>query len=250
MLMNKVDTTLVNSPANRAIQRCVEAPTLRRLGGRIPGAHALEIGCGAGYGTKLIVDQFGAATVDAIDLDPAMVTRARRRLRRYADQVRVEHGSADDLRSALGAGDASYDAVFDLGIIHHITNWRDAVAEAARVLRPGGGRSTTSKSPQPRSPGPASGCSWTTPPRTGLPLGSSWPNSRTTDSTRRQLAHLRRQRLPDRRRPTILTSPLAAAATNPIGPDRIHYLCGVMANACQASAGADRGSGSRAGSGP
>lgn len=138
MLMNKVDTTLVNSPANRAIQRCVEAPTLRRLGGRIPGAHALEIGCGAGYGTKLIVDQFGAATVDAIDLDPAMVTRARRRLRRYADQVRVEHGSADDLRSALGAGDASYDAVFDLGIIHHITNWRDAVAEAARVLRPGG----------------------------------------------------------------------------------------------------------------
>ena len=138
MLMNKVDTTLVNSPANRAIQRCVEAPTLRRLGGRIPGAHALEIGCGAGYGTKLIVDQFGAATVDAIDLDPAMVTRARRRLRRYADQVRVEHGSADDLRSALDAGDASYDAVFDLGIIHHITNWRDAVAEAARVLRPGG----------------------------------------------------------------------------------------------------------------
>lgn len=187
MLMNKVDTTLVNSPANRAIQRCVEAPTLRRLGGRIPGAHALEIGCGAGYGTKLIVDQFGAATVDAIDLDPAMVTRARRRLRRYADQVRVEHGSADDLRSALGAGDASYDAVFDLGIIHHITNWRDAVAEAARVLRPGGDvllprshRSRARPAQLPGAPGPPHRgpvYRWAVPGRTREPRtrpGDNW----------------------------------------------------------------------------
>ena len=138
MLMNKVETLLVTSPANRAFQRCVEAPILRRLGGRTPGAHALEIGCGSGYGSKLIVDQFGAATVDAIDLDPAMVTRASRRLRRYRHQVRVVQGSADDLRSALDAGDATYDAVFDFGIIHHVTNWRDALAEVARVLRPGG----------------------------------------------------------------------------------------------------------------
>lgn len=138
MLMNRVETVLVTSPANRAFQRCVEAPMLRRLGGRTPGARALEIGCGSGYGTKLIIDQFGAATVDAVDLDPAMVTRARRRLRRCADQVRVVQGSADDLQAALGAGDAGYDAVFDFGIIHHITNWRDAVAEVARVLRPGG----------------------------------------------------------------------------------------------------------------
>lgn len=37
----------------------------------------------------------------------------------------------------MGATDASYDAVFDFGIIHHVTNWRDAVAEVTRVL-PGG----------------------------------------------------------------------------------------------------------------
>ena len=138
MLMNKVETLMVTSPANRVFQRCVEAPMLRRLGGRTPGARALEIGCGSGYGTKLIIDQFGAATVDAVDLDPAMVTRARRLLRRYHDQVRIVQGSADDLQAAIGADDATYDAVFDFGIIHHITNWRDAVAEVARVLRPGG----------------------------------------------------------------------------------------------------------------
>jgi ubiquinone/menaquinone biosynthesis C-methylase UbiE len=138
MRMNKVETLLVTNPARRAVQRWVEAPILVRLGGRTPGARALEIGCGSSYGTKLILDRFGAATVDALDLDPAMVTRARHRLRRYNDQIRVEQGSADDLQAALGAGEATYDAVFDFGIIHHITNWRDAVAEVARVLRPGG----------------------------------------------------------------------------------------------------------------
>lgn len=138
MLMNKMETLLVTSPANRVFQRRVEAPILRRLGGRTPGARALEIGCGSGYGTKLIIDQFGAATVDAVDLDPAMVARSRRLLRRYHDQVRVVQGSADDLRAALDVEDGTYDAVFDFGIIHHVINWRDAVAEVARVLRPGG----------------------------------------------------------------------------------------------------------------
>ena len=138
MLMNKTETLLVTSPANRVFQRCVETPILRWLGGRTPGARALEIGCGSGYGTKLIIDRFGAATVDAVDLDPAMVDRARPLLRRYRDQVRVAQGSADDLQTAIGAEDASYDAVFDFGIIHHVTNWRDAVAEVARVLKPGG----------------------------------------------------------------------------------------------------------------
>jgi ubiquinone/menaquinone biosynthesis C-methylase UbiE len=138
MLMNKIETAAVNNPARRALQRYGEVAMLRRLGGRIAGARALEIGCGSGYGTKLILDQFGAATVDAIDLDPAMVERARHRLRRYGPRARIERGSADDLHATLDAADASYDAVFDFAIVHHITNWRDALSEVARVLRPGG----------------------------------------------------------------------------------------------------------------
>ncbi|MFE7201479.1 class I SAM-dependent methyltransferase [Pseudonocardia alni] len=38
------------------------------------------MGCGPGYGTQLILDRFGADYVDAIDLDSAMIARARRRL--------------------------------------------------------------------------------------------------------------------------------------------------------------------------
>ncbi|MHC1764566.1 MAG: methyltransferase domain-containing protein [Verrucomicrobiia bacterium] len=33
---------------------------------------------------------------------------------------------------------ATYDAVFDFAIIHHVPNWRDALVEVNRVLRPGG----------------------------------------------------------------------------------------------------------------
>ena len=138
MLMNRVETALINSAPRRALQRFYEAPLLVRLGGRVPGGRVLEIGCGSGYGTRLILDRFGAASVDAVDLDPRAVAAAQRRLTVYGDRVRVALGSATDLAEAVGAADASYDAVFDFAIIHHIEDWRAALAEVARVLRPGG----------------------------------------------------------------------------------------------------------------
>ena len=139
MLMNRVETVLVNSAPRRALQRYYEVPALRRFGGTLPpGARVLEVGCGAGYGTELILTRFDADRVDAIDLDPAMVARARRRLARFGDRVRLAVGDMTDLRAALDAADASYDAVFDFAIIHHVEDWRAAVAEIARVLRPGG----------------------------------------------------------------------------------------------------------------
>ena len=139
MLMNRVETALVNSPPRRWLQRLYEVPVLKRLGGPLPaGARVLELGCGRGYGTQLIIDKFGAAHVDAIDLDPAMIRLASERLAVHGARVRLAEGSATDLVSTFGAEDASYDAVFDFAIIHHIPNWRDALAETARVLKPSG----------------------------------------------------------------------------------------------------------------
>nr|WP_231743195.1 class I SAM-dependent methyltransferase [Mycobacterium sp. GA-2829] len=139
MLMNRAETGLVNSPPRRWLQRIYEVPVLLRFGGRLlPGTRALEIGCGSGYGSKLILERFGADTVDAVDLDPAMIRRAGRRLARYGDRVRLAEGSATDLRTALDADDDSYGAVFDFGIVHHIPDWRKATAEVARVIAPGG----------------------------------------------------------------------------------------------------------------
>lgn len=137
--MNRIETAVINSPPRRSVQRFYEVPLLARLGGRVAGGTVLEIGCGSGEGTRLILDKFGAARVDALDLDPAMVARARRRLARYGPaRVRLAVGSATALREAVGGQDASYDAVFEFGIIHHVEDWRAALAEIARVLRPGG----------------------------------------------------------------------------------------------------------------
>src|SRR5439155_882243 len=95
---------------------------------------ALEVGCGKGAGVELILRRFGAARVDAIDLDPRMVELAQGRLRRHAERVRVRTGDAERLEAA----DATYDAVFDFAAIHHVPDWRAAVRELYRVLKPNG----------------------------------------------------------------------------------------------------------------
>lgn len=94
----------------------------------------LEIGCGQGVGTQIILEQFGAAHVTAIDLDPAMIDRARERLRDHGDKVALRTGDAEH----IDAPDDSFDAVFDFGIIHHIPNWRASIEEVHRVIRPSG----------------------------------------------------------------------------------------------------------------
>ncbi len=134
MILNRFEKALMNNAVRAAIQRHLEARQLLALGGRLQGGVALEVGCGRGVGVGVIFERFGAERVDAFDLDPDMVALARERLAPYAGQVRLWTGDA----SNIAAPDGAYDAVFDFGIIHHVPDWRAAVREMARVLRPGG----------------------------------------------------------------------------------------------------------------
>lgn len=132
--MNRVETALMNNPVRRAVQRRVEVPLLRRLGGVMAGGCALELGCGQGYGLRLILEQFGADEVLGVDVDPHMLRLAGRRTAGYGGRVRLCRASASELPLA----DATVDAVFDFGILHHVEDWRAAVAHVRRVLRLGG----------------------------------------------------------------------------------------------------------------
>ena len=136
MLLNRLEKLTMNNPLRAWLQRSYEGPTLERLGGDTRGAQVLEIGCGRGIGTEIIFERFGASEVHAFDLDPDMVNLARDRLRRFIEggRLRLTVGDA----TTIDAPDCSYDAVFDFGILHHVPDWRAAVAEVARVLRPGG----------------------------------------------------------------------------------------------------------------
>ncbi len=136
MILNRLEFMLMNNPLRAALQRHVEARRFLEMGGplRGQGARALEIGCGRGIGVELILDLFGATSVDAFDLDPRMVALAQRRLNKRGAGVRLWVGDA----TSIAAPDATYDAVFDFGIIHHVPRWRDALAQIHRVLRPGG----------------------------------------------------------------------------------------------------------------
>ncbi|HEX2491578.1 MAG TPA: class I SAM-dependent methyltransferase [Blastocatellia bacterium] len=135
MKLNALEKALMNNPARGWFQRRYEAPLFERLGGRIDGLRALEIGCGRGVGTQIIFEQFGALEVQAFDLDPAMVDLARGRLKGYPpERLKLSVGDA----TAIEAEDESFDAVIDFGILHHVTDWQAAVAEIRRVLRPGG----------------------------------------------------------------------------------------------------------------
>jgi len=135
MNLNRLETLLMNNPLRSSLKRHYEAPLLQHLGGGTAALDVLEIGCGRGVGTEIILQRFAAQRVFAFDFDPKMVERARRRLARLpTSRVLIGVGDA----AAIPARDASFDAVFDFGAIHHVPDWRAVVSEVRRVLRPDG----------------------------------------------------------------------------------------------------------------
>ncbi len=134
MKLNPVELVLVNNPL-RDLLLCSTVGWLWSAACGPPVGRVLEIGCGQGAGVREIVRRFRPRAVDAFDLDEAQVERARARLAApLGAELRLWVGDAE----RIDAPDASYDAVFELTIFHHVPGWRRALAEVRRVLRPGG----------------------------------------------------------------------------------------------------------------
>lgn len=101
------------------------------------GARVLEVGCGPGYLALRLTRRHHLA-VTGLDLDPAMIARAR------ANADRAPGG--DDRRPSFQVGDVAAlpfpDAAFDLVVstlsMHHWADPAAGLAEIGRVLRPGG----------------------------------------------------------------------------------------------------------------
>lgn len=90
-------------------------------------ASVLEVGCGWGELAARITRETGA-DVTAIDLSPRMVELARER------GVDARVGDVQELPFEGG----SFDAVVAAWMLYHVPDLDGAIAEVARVLRPGG----------------------------------------------------------------------------------------------------------------
>jgi SAM-dependent methyltransferase len=92
------------------------------------GTRVLDVGCGAGLFLSLA--RGGGATVSGLDAAQGLVAVARRRL----PGAQIERGDIEELPFA----DASFDVVSGFNSFQYAASPESALAEARRVLRPGG----------------------------------------------------------------------------------------------------------------
>ncbi|MBI4772968.1 MAG: class I SAM-dependent methyltransferase [Deltaproteobacteria bacterium] len=134
MKVNWPERIWVNSPV-RMLAQTREALWFKQVRPLAPGGRCLEIGCGRGVGAKMISRTFSPRRIDAIDIDPAMIELAVRKLT-GSGKCRIFFLVAD--AQHIPYGDACFDAVFNFGIIHHLEDWRQGIKEISRVLVKGG----------------------------------------------------------------------------------------------------------------
>lgn len=100
----------------------------RRLGGR--GGRVLDVGCGAGFLANALT--LAGHAVEGVDLSPGSLKIARgmdaagRTAYRVADAYRLPYR------------DGAFDAVSALDFLEHVDRPEAVIAEASRVLKPGG----------------------------------------------------------------------------------------------------------------
>jgi len=134
MLMNWPERVWIYSPVRVFFLRR-EIRKWLKLTGKIQVREALEIGCGLGKGAQRLVEDMGVERVIAFDLEERLVRWAAGMLpHRFRNSVAFFVGDGQDFPFA----DASFDAVVNFGIIHHVLDWRRCIREIGRVTRPGG----------------------------------------------------------------------------------------------------------------
>jgi SAM-dependent methyltransferase len=123
------------------LSRLLLSPLVKRIAADVAsvasaGARVLEVGCGPGHLSMRLARHHGLE-VTGLDLDPAMITRARVNTHRAGsgDQRRPEFLVGDV--AALAFPDRSFDLVVSTLSMHHWADPAAGLAEIGRVLRLG-----------------------------------------------------------------------------------------------------------------
>ena len=119
-----------------APEKDVEAAIVKRLAAR-PIEDLLDAGTGTGRMLELLAPHARRAV--GIDVSPEMLAIARDRLaREKLSRVQVRLGDIYRLPFAAGNRETGFDTVLFHQVLHYLDDPGAAVAEAARVMRPGG----------------------------------------------------------------------------------------------------------------
>ena len=103
------------------------------LQGTTPAGDVLELGAGSGAMAAGAARAFPNADFTVTDVDPAMVDSAAAALADLSN-VTVMQADITDLPYAA----ESFDVATTYLMLHHVLNWRRALDEVWRVLKPGG----------------------------------------------------------------------------------------------------------------
>lgn len=101
-------------------------------GADMMGLTVADIGSASGVSAALFAAR--GAQVTGIEIAPELVAQARELWCDYGERIDFQVGDAEHLEFP----DASLDAVFFGGVLHHIPQLDQVYAEALRVLKPGG----------------------------------------------------------------------------------------------------------------
>jgi 2-polyprenyl-3-methyl-5-hydroxy-6-metoxy-1,4-benzoquinol methylase len=112
-----------------------------------PGVRVLEIGCGIGADLHWLA--LAGADATGIDVKSEWITAARsltQTVRQHFGPVKV------DIRriNLLDLGDEQFDLIYMKDTFHHLEPRVDIVDKIARLLAPGGGSSSSSRTPGTR----------------------------------------------------------------------------------------------------
>lgn len=131
MKLNLIKRWFVNSPFRHGLQRLV-LQWFKTTMPINPGSNILEIGCEGGVGAKMLMENFRPQELYLMDIDAAMVEKARQFLSSIGkNKISFCMGDATHLPFV----DGYFDAVFGFGLLHHVTAWRSGLTEIARVLK-------------------------------------------------------------------------------------------------------------------
>ena len=130
--MSRFQSAFCRSAPWRTVARRVVLPWA--LQGFRPQGDVLEIGAGSGAMAAELLAAHPNVRLTVTDFDPAMVDAAAARLSGFGERVSARQADA----TALPFPDASFDVVLSWVMLHHTVAWETALAEAIRVLRPGG----------------------------------------------------------------------------------------------------------------